>query len=172
MKFVDIFCVWIKMVMVFIDEEELSYLLLDIGYAPAHVKAEATKILKAADPKKDGKIDFEEFKQIWHRKLLTTHEQYIHRVFAVFDDNGDGEIDAAELQGALGEDFQSVTDMINEVDQDHNNKISFEEFKKAMLEDITTGGNVMEGIMPGGDKADENDRILADITDDKDGAGF
>ena len=31
---------------------------------------------------------FDEFKAVWYRKVLSTNDQYIHRVFNVFDDNG------------------------------------------------------------------------------------
>ena len=65
-----------------LDEEELRLLLLDMGFAPSKARAEALKILEQADTNKNGTIEFDEFKAIWHRKLLTQHEQYIHRVFA------------------------------------------------------------------------------------------
>jgi len=149
-----------------VDEEEIRYLLLDMGFAPVSAKDEAKRILEAGDTNKDGRIDFEEFKEMWQRKLLTSHEQYIHRVFAVFDENGDGEIDAKELQGALGEDFQSVMEMIKEVDEDENNKINFQEFKKAMLEDMENGGKI-ENIMPGAEKVSEHDRITTEIALDE-----
>merc|ERR1719278_1678129 len=89
-------------------------------------------MLKSADENNDGQVDFEEFKQVWHRKLLSQHDQYIHRVFAVFDDNGDGFIDAKELQSVLGDDFENIQAMIQEVDVNNDGKLSFEEFQKAM----------------------------------------
>merc|ERR1712154_387845 len=94
----------------------------------------AKNMMEAADENKDGQVDFEEFKAVWHRKLLSQHDQYIHRVFAVFDDNGDGYIDAKELQGVLGDDYENIMSMIQEVDTDADGKLSFEEFKKAMQE--------------------------------------
>ena len=83
----------------FLDASELKYLLLDMGFAPSKAATEAQAMLEAADQDGDKQVNFEEFKQVWHRKLLSQHDQYIHRVFAVFDDNGDGYIDAKELQG-------------------------------------------------------------------------
>jgi len=101
----------------FLNCDELEWLLLDMGFAPIKAKQEAKSMLLAADENGDGQVDFEEFKQVWHRKLLSQHDQYIHRVFAVFDDNGDGYIDAKELQGVLGDDFEQIKSMISEVDE-------------------------------------------------------
>ena len=58
-------------------------------------------MIEHADKNADGVVDFDEFKQVWYRKVLSTNDQYIHRVFSVFDDNGDGHIDANELQQIL-----------------------------------------------------------------------
>lgn len=140
-----------------LDEDELKLLLLDMGFAPSKAKGESMKIMEQADTNKNGTIEFDEFKAIWHRKLLSQHDQYIHRVFAVFDDNGDGEIDANELQEVLGEDFGKIVEMIQEVDIDKNGKISFEEFQKAMQEDMSGGMN-MSQIQPGAGTVNESDR--------------
>jgi len=143
----------------FLDIEELTLLLLDMGYAPGSARDEAIKMLDSADLNHDNKVDFNEFKAVWHRKLLSQHEQYIHRVFAVFDDNGDGFIDAKELQGVLGEDFATIVDMIAEVDDNHDNKISFDEFKKAMQEDINSGRFQANNISAGGGVVEENELL-------------
>merc|ERR1711971_580802 len=85
----------------FLDKEELTYLLLDMGYVGHQAGEEAVKMIEHADKNKDGVVDFDEFKQVCYRKVLTTNDQYIHRVFDVFDDNGDGHIDANELAQIL-----------------------------------------------------------------------
>lgn len=141
----------------YLAADELKLLLLDMGLAPVAAKQEAENMLKAADENNDGQVDFEEFKQVWHRKLLSQHDQYIHRVFAVFDDNGDGYIDAKELQSVLGEDFEHIQAMINEVDSNNDGKLSFEEFQKAMQEEDNKGNLERFGNL-GGDKIDEKDR--------------
>merc|ERR1712083_201932 len=98
----------------------------------------------------------------------STNDQYINRVFDVFDDNGDGHIDAKELALILfpekvdddgnenKEEYDADADadeedadnekliatvkkMINEVDKDGDGKIDFEEFKTAMMEDMEAG---------------------------------
>eukprot|EP01084_Bolivina_argentea_P076073 137836_1 len=157
----------------FLDLSELTFLLLDMGYVGFDAKDEAKKMIEHADKNKDGVVDFEEFKQVWYRKVLTTNDQYIHRVFDVLDDNGDGHIDANELKLILfpphdgDEDapithdvdaddpfFMTVQRMIDEVDEDGDGKIDFKEFKKAMKEDIDSGkwafgGNDDEGAYGG-----------------------
>ena len=152
----------------FLDESELTLLLLDMGFGPKRAAIEAKKMLEAADQDNNGQIDFQEFKSVWHRKLLANHDQYIGRVFAVFDDNGDGQIDANELQQVLGEDDYKIIDqMIREVDEDNNGKISFEEFQKAMKENVQqdNGGN-LAGVSPGAGGFAENDLVTDDIPED------
>jgi len=129
-----------------------------MGFAPVAAKQEAEQMLDAADLNNDGVVDFSEFKAVWHRKLLSQHDQYIHRVFAVFDDNGDGYIDKDELQGVLGEDFGAIKDMIAEVDDDKDNKISFEEFSKAMREDIENTSK-LNNFQPGNGHAQKDDLV-------------
>merc|ERR1712154_602435 len=146
----------------YLDVDELKYLLLDMGFAPSRAIKEAKTMLEAADENNDGQVDFEEFKQVWHRKLLSQHDQYIHRVFAVFDDNGDGYIDAKELQGVLGDDFEQIMAMISEVDENNDGKLSFEEFQKAMQED-TNAKNLEAYAGLGGDGLKETDRVDAEI---------
>merc|ERR1719273_491037 len=124
--------------------------------AKSAAKQEAENMLKAADENNDGQVDFEEFKAVWHRKLLSQHDQYIHRVFAVFDDNGDGYIDAKELQSVLGDDFENIKNMISEVDENDDGKPSFEEFQRAMQEEAT--GQKLEAYAGlGGEGLSEND---------------
>merc|ERR1719273_721948 len=122
-------------------------------------------MLIAADENNDGQVDFEEFKQVWHRKLLSQHDQYIHRVFAVFDDNGDGYIDAKELQGVSGDDFENIQNMISEVDENDDGKLSFEEFQRAMQEESNVGKlEAYAGL--GGEGLSENDRPDLEIDEE------
>merc|ERR1712087_637018 len=146
----------------YLKEDELELLLLDMGFAPIRAKEEAKSMLIAADENNDGQVDFEEFKQVWHRELSSQHDQYIHRVFAVFDDNGDGYIDAKELQGVLGDDFENIQSMISEVDENNDGKLSFDEFQKAMQEN-TDAQNLEAYAGLGGGGLKETDRVDAEI---------
>merc|ERR1712129_666695 len=142
----------------------LTFLLLDMGFVGHAAKEEAQKMIEHADKNGDGVVDFEEFKQVWYRKVLSTNDQYINHVF---DDNGDGHIDAKELALILFPDkidddgneenklqsddvdseededneklIATMTKMINEVDKDGDGKIDFDEFKTAMMEDMDAG---------------------------------
>merc|ERR1712083_201841 len=118
-----------------LSADELSFLLRDMGHNPAFAKQQAEEIIKQSDDDGSGEIEFEEFAQIWQRKLLTVNQSYIHAVFTVLDENGDGSIDADELAKVLEvNDQQKIEAYIKEVDTDRNGKISFEEFRRAMLE--------------------------------------
>jgi len=134
-------------------------------------------MISNAEKNGDGRIDLEEFKAVWFRKVLSTNEQYIRGVFSVFDDNGDGHIDAAELQLVLFpqdkplekpennanndnpapspkeegfEILESIHHMIEEVDENGDKRISFEEFQKAMREDLDNGRMDMNTLLAGG----------------------
>jgi len=151
--------------------EELELLLKDMGYANHELHEEAVKMVQNADVNGDQRIDLEEFKTIWFRKVLSTNDQYIRGVFNVFDDNGDGHIDARELQlvlfpstenkpesspnpqSAEPENFEileSIRHMIEEVDENGDQVIQFEEFQKAMKEDIDNGRLNMTTLLAGG----------------------
>ena len=68
----------------------------------------------------------------------------------VFDFNNDGEIDANELQQALGDDYDidTIKDIIDEVDTDGNQKLSLQEFTDAMKETIRTDINQVRPLGP------------------------
>merc|ERR1712083_1202787 len=144
----------------FLGAEELEMLLLDMGLAPVSARQEAENMLKAADENNDGQVDFEEFKAVWHRKLLSQHDQYIHRVFA---DNGDGYIDAKELQSVLGDDFENIQNMISEVDENDDGKLSFDEFQKAMQEESAMGKLEAYAELGGGGKDGADDRVDLEV---------
>jgi len=127
-----------------LDKYELSFLLMDMGWTEIKAREEAEEMIKSIDDDNSGFIEFDEFAAIWQRKMLTTNESYIHKVFSVFDADGDGQIDAEELAHVLNmtndEDAAKVTEIIKEVDTDHDGKISFEEFRAAMHERSDFGG--------------------------------
>jgi len=121
-----------------LDIEELSILLMDMGYTEVKAVEEAEAMIKSTDEDKSGFIEFNEFAAIWQRKLLTTNESYIHQVFSVLDADGNGVIDATELATVLdmtsdGDDTK-IKQIINEVDTDRDGKINFSEFRTAMVE--------------------------------------
>merc|ERR1711972_762339 len=92
---------------------------------------EAELIINSADADGSGEIEFAEFAQIWQRKILSTNEQYVKDIFTVFDENGDGQIDAEELAKVIEGDEDEIKELIREIDTDGDGVISFEEFKAA-----------------------------------------
>jgi len=166
----------------YLDVEELTFLLLDMGVTKSEATKEAGLMVQQADLNNDSVIDFEEFKAIWYRKVLSTNDQYINRVFSVFDTNGDGQIDVHELKkvlmpeaeaeaqaqpqaqsgdektqetgdAGLGQ-FKHLAQMIAEVDVDGDELISLEEFQKAMKEDLNKGDFKFDGFQVGGHVGD------------------
>ena len=99
-------------------------------------KEEVEQIFSNIDYDNNGTISFDEFLKaaIDKKKLLT--EEKLKAAFALFDMNGDGDIEAKELQEVMGEnnDIQGNVwaKMIAEVDLDGNGVIDFEEFKDMM----------------------------------------
>jgi len=121
-----------------LDINELSLLLADMGLAENVAKEDARNIMAETDADGSGTIEFEEFAQIWQRKLLSVNESYIHAVFGVLDEDGNGTIEAEELARVLKmegkENEVEIKSYISEVDTDNDGKINFKEFKAAMLE--------------------------------------
>ena len=99
-------------------------------------KEEAEQIFSNIDYDNNGTISFDEFLKaaIDKKKILT--EEKLKAAFALFDMNGDGDIEAKELQEVMGENNDIQGDvwakMIAEVDLDGNGVIDFEEFKDMM----------------------------------------
>ena len=99
-------------------------------------KEEVEQIFSNIDYDNNGTISFDEFLKaaIDKKKLLT--EEKLKAAFALFDMNGDGDIEAKELQEVMGENNDIQGDiwakMIAEVDLDGNGVIDFEEFKDMM----------------------------------------
>jgi len=136
-----------------LDADELKELLLDMnqeGYAgPEEAQQEAEKIIQQADKDGDGEIGFDEFAQVWQRKLLSVNTKYAQAVFDVLDHNKDGFIDKEELRSVLqmdDSDMVEIAHMIAEVDINGDGQISFKEFEAAMKEDIGDTGKPAVGV--------------------------
>jgi len=148
-----------------LDSKELSLLLMDMGFSKNQAHLEAIEIIKTSDADGSGEIEFNEFAQIWQRKLLSVNDSYIHAVFSVFDENGDGNINADELAKVLdmqgAGDDEKIVEIIKEVDSDGDGVISWDEFRIAMLEKGDFGGKGANL----GQKLNENELPLAETVD-------
>jgi len=131
-----------------LDANELSLLLIDMGFTKNQAHSEASKIIKSTDVDGSGEIEFDEFAQIWQRKLLSVNDSYIHAVFSVLDEDGNGTIEADELAKVLNMkktgDEEKIAELIKEVDTDGDGVISWQEFYDAMVEkgDLGKGADV------------------------------
>jgi len=121
-----------------LDVEELAILLMDIGCSEVVAMKDAKAIIAETDDDRSGMIEFEEFSRIWQRKKLSEDNSYIHTVFQVLDENGNGKIEASELAKVLNlqgtENEEKIAEYIREVDNDGDGTISFKEFEAAMME--------------------------------------
>jgi Ca2+-binding EF-hand superfamily protein len=102
-------------------------------------------MINTVDADGDGTVDFEEFIQLMEMKMNDSdEEQDIIEVFKVFDNDGNGYITAAELRHVMTNLEEKLTDdeideMINEADIDGDGQISYNEFKKMMMETGAVG---------------------------------
>lgn len=124
-----------------LDIGELTQLLLDMGVKQKDAEEQAQEMMDHSDEDGNGEINFKEFAMIWQRKLLTVNGSYIDAVFNVLDEDGDGEITVKELHKVFGASATEaeVKEMIKEVDTNNDGVLSYEEFSKAMREQVVNG---------------------------------
>jgi len=124
----------------YLDMHELGQLLAaELSLEPEKAASEAEMMMKSHGKERDGLISFEEFAEDYQRNLLFTNKQYMKCVFEVLDEDGSGKIDPDELQMVLQlGDMQAIQDIIAEVDEDGDGQINFQEFEKAMGEQIAS----------------------------------
>jgi len=151
--------------------DDLTILLMNLGYTEVKAKEEAAAIIAASDEDKSGFIEISEFASIYQRKLLSTNEEYIHTIFSVLDSDGNGQIDCAELAKVLSltndEEEEKIKEIIKEVDKNENGKIDFEEFRAAMLErNDFTGNGAQIGCMLNVDEIRANEKNYINIDDE------
>jgi calcium-dependent protein kinase len=107
--------------------------------AIANAEAEVDAIMKAVDNNGSGALDYTEFVMatINRQKLLS--KERLEAVFKLFDKDGNGYLTADELReifnpgNAKEIDERVWSDLIKEVDQNGDGKISYKEFKDMML---------------------------------------
>ncbi|CAN6303766.1 unnamed protein product [Urochloa humidicola] len=122
----------------FITSEELGTVMKSLGenFNESQLKA----MIKAVDADGTGTIDFHKFLNLMAHKLKNTDlEEKLREAFDVIDKDQDGYISATELRQVmtnLGEKVtdQEVEEMMREADTDGDGRVSFEEFKRRMLD--------------------------------------
>ena len=97
--------------------------------------------MRGCDLDGDGKIDYSEFIQsaIDHKHLL--NKSNLEIAFEMFDLNHDGQISVDELKGMFSDSVaksntgnEMIAMIMAQVDKNHDNLISHEEFNDAMTE--------------------------------------
>ena len=115
-----------------IDSRELGDIMRSLGTYPSY--EEINEMLKEVDTDNSGKIDFEEFLELFNKKIneLDTEEDYIE-AFKTFDKDNSGLITAKNLvhvMASLGERIteEEAEEMIKNADTDGDGTINFKEF--------------------------------------------
>lgn len=98
---------------------------------------EIQDMINLVDENGDNEIDFDEFLTLMRLRMGDSGEdaeQNLRDVFDIFDADGSGYIDRNEmrtLMKKLAQDLteEEITQIMDEVDQDGDNQISFEEFR-------------------------------------------
>jgi len=104
-------------------------------------------IFRMYDSNKDGHIDFREFMMVLYIMSNGTPEENLKQIFRVFDINNDGKITLKELQKIVRDLFLLINESnadkasqevlvksaFNEMDENHDGKISQSEFVEACM---------------------------------------
>jgi len=121
-----------------IDLNEITLSLIDDGMYAPEAKKQAAIIMKDCDENNDQQIEFDEFVKARARNKLSTDIMVLHAVFALLDFNNDEHVDKKELREIFQEDKELTEEelkkMIDEVDSDHDGRISMAEFMSALGE--------------------------------------
>ena len=114
-------------------EELIKYLEKLYPYQEAVEKAD--EIFKEIDFNNDGCINFSEFLTANFKKEKLLSEKTLQKTFNLLDLDGNGYITLDELKESMPVEITSKIEwreLIEEVDKDGDNQISFEEFKEMM----------------------------------------
>ena len=117
-----------------ISKDELIQCLEKI-YPYQEAVERAEKIFKEIDFNHDGCINFSEFLTANFKKDKLLSDKTLQKAFNLLDLDGNGFITLDELKESMSVEFTSKIEwreLIEEVDKDGDNQISFEEFKEMM----------------------------------------
>eukprot|EP00252_Welwitschia_mirabilis_P011567 TRINITY_DN2584_c0_g2_i1.p1 TRINITY_DN2584_c0_g2~~TRINITY_DN2584_c0_g2_i1.p1 ORF type:complete len:543 (-),score=99.08 TRINITY_DN2584_c0_g2_i1:457-2085(-) len=99
-------------------------------------ETEVRQLMDAADVDGNGTIDYHEFISATMHMNRMDKEDHIYTAFQFFDKDGSGYITKEELEQALKSyglaDQQTIKEIIEEVDQDNDGRINYDEFSAMM----------------------------------------
>ncbi len=112
---------------------------LKVGLTDVKNGQELLELMKAADTDGSGTINYTEFLAATMDAQIFMREENLRQAFLMFDRDNSGKIDASEVRQLLGGDeykdqisTDQVDTMINEVDENGDGEIDFEEFLQMM----------------------------------------
>jgi len=120
-----------------ISNKELGNILRSLGHEPNDV--EIADMINDVDSDEDGKIDFNEFMHLMHKRAKDSDiEEELCEAFRLFDKESEGRISSSEFRHimlTLGERLSEdeVDEMIKEADSKGDGYIYYKEFVKVML---------------------------------------
>ncbi|KAK1384686.1 Calcium-dependent protein kinase 20 [Heracleum sosnowskyi] len=105
------------------------------------MESEISQLMEAADLDNSGTIDYTEFVAAMLNQNKTLKEDHLFAAFSYFDEDGSGYITPDELQHVceqFGLEEVHLEEIMNEVDQDKDGRIDYNEFV-AMMENTEVG---------------------------------
>ena len=125
------------------QDGKLQYAELIEGYGEYYdvedqegVKAEVDRIFKLVDTDNSGEIDFSEFITATVNRGELLQEEKLRAAFNIYDKDGGGTISVDEIKEVLGMGRDISDDVwnqiVNEVDENGDGEVSFEEFSQMM----------------------------------------
>ncbi|CAN1222487.1 Calcium-dependent protein kinase 21, partial [Linum grandiflorum] len=110
--------------------EELKIGLARLGSKLS--ETEVKQLMEAADVDGNGTIDYSEFISATMHRYRLEKTEHLYKAFQHFDKDGSGYITREDLTNAMVAygigDEANVTDIIDEVDTDHDGRINYDEF--------------------------------------------
>ncbi|ESO96896.1 hypothetical protein LOTGIDRAFT_159645 [Lottia gigantea] len=111
-----------------ITTEELGTVMISLGQRPTI--PDLKSFIRKVDHDRSGTIDFDEFLQIFSRKITMDPEKELYEVFRVFDDNKDGFISPTELYNVLKKLGENITmkeaqEMVKEADLNGDGRVDY-----------------------------------------------
>jgi calmodulin len=120
-----------------ISSKELGNILRSLGHDPTEI--ELNDMIVDVDSDEDGKIDFNEFIQIMHKRAKDSDiEEELIEAFRIFDKESEGKISSSEFRHimlTLGERLSEdeIDEMIKEADWKGEGYINYKDFVKIIL---------------------------------------
>ena len=98
---------------------------------------EFIKVMKKIDQSKSGDIEYEEFVRAMIDKTQLVTEDNLRITFQMFDRDGSGSIEPGEIKQILGLSAKYSdkvwNEIINQIEHENENEITYEEFKAMMI---------------------------------------